>query len=155
MKMHKSVLVILVFLVGCVGMASHNVQKEFTYDFLLPGKSKNVLWQNARDYFAGAYGDSRVVFRVADEKDGTLIGRGLAPWMLIANNCTVEYHIRFAAKDGKARLQYELIEGVLGQGPCPGWPWPSEEGYKEITQSFSETAKNLEHELKGDNFKDF
>ncbi len=155
MKKYISISIVLALLTGCAGMASRDVQREFTYDFLLPGKSQNILWQNARDYFAGVYGDSRVVFRVADEKDGVLIGRGFAPWGLVGNICTTEYHIRFVAKDGKARLQYELIEGLLGKGSCPGWPWPSEEGYKEITKSFTDSSKSLEYALKGNSFKDF
>lgn len=154
-----AVLIAVGLLAGCAGTmaeltpADRNAQKEFTYDFSLPGKSQTVLWRSARDYFAEEYGDSRSVFRVVDEKDGTLIGRGLAPWALAANRCITEYQIRFAAKDGKARLQYELIEGVPALSQCPGWPWPSGNGYKQITDSFANSAKSLELALQGKSSK--
>lgn len=136
----------MAILSGCAGMipADRSAQKEFTFDFTLPGKSQNELWRSARDYFARAYGDSRSVFRVSDEKEGTFIGRGISPWDLASNICTTEYHIRFATKDGKARLQYELIEGVPAFSSCSGWPWPSRSGYKQIVDSFANSAKNLE-----------
>ena len=141
----------IVLLSGCAGMmpAPRNVQNEFTYDFVVPGNAQDELWRSARDYFAEVYGDSRSVFRVVDEKDGTLIGRGLAPWIIATNQCTTEYHIRFAAKDGKARLQFELIEGVPPLSPCIGWPWPSQGGYKTIVAQFSESAKAVELALQG------
>lgn len=120
----------------------------------------NKLWRNARDYFAGVYGDSRSVFRVMDENDGTLIGRGLAPWKIPGGSeCSTEYHIRFAAKDNKARVQFELIEGVPPTSPCSGWPLPSQDGYDSIKRSFAMTAKEVEGALKGgggkNKFKDF
>jgi len=149
------VLITAGLLVGCAGMmpADRNMQKEFTYDFQLPGKTQGDLWRIARDHFAESYGDSRSVFRVVDEKDGTFIGRGLAPWPLAGNVCTTEYHIRFAAKDGKARLQYELIDGVPALSPCTGWPWPSKDGYRQITDAFANNAKTLELVLQGKSAK--
>jgi len=53
------------------------------------------------------------------------------------------------SKDGKARLQFELIEGVPALSPCVGWPWPTQDGYKAITDSFADSAKNLELVLQG------
>jgi len=143
---------------GCVTQVDRDVQREFTYDFRIPGKSQNDLWRNARDYFAETYGDSRSVFRVMDEKDGTLIGRGVATWTLTGlEACYINYHIRFASKNEKARLQFELIEGALM--PCKGWSWPTQDGYAQIINSFNRTAKDLESSLKGDNLnnklKDF
>jgi len=147
-------------LTGCAGIgggfipaeitqADPNAQKEFTYDFSLPGKSQADLWRSARNYFAEAYGDSRSVFRVLDEKDGTLIGRGATQWALATAHCATEYHIRFAAKDDKARLQYEIIEGVPAFSQCSGWSWPSQSGYKLIVESFANNAKGLELALQG------
>ncbi len=85
MRISFTVSLIMIGLVsGCAGLqqTSRGAQKEFTSDFVVPGKSQNDLWKSARDYFAEIYGDSRSVFRVQDEKDGTLIGRGLAPWVI-------------------------------------------------------------------------
>jgi hypothetical protein len=144
-------LVFAAMLAGCAGLnpADKNAQKEFTYDFTVPGKSQSQLWHSARDYFAEAYGDSRSVFRIMDENDGTIIGKGLAPWSLAGNNCQTEYHIRFAAKEGKSRLQFELIEGVPPLSPCGGYPWPSKDGYDQIVASFKKSAQSLEGALNG------
>lgn len=159
MKYAVIVSVVVGLLAGCFGITpamkaemapvDQNAQKEFTYDFSLPGKSQADLWRSARDFFAETYGDSRAVFRVEDEKDGTLIGRGLAPWALMSTRCISEYQIRFAAKVGKARLQYELIEGAPALSQCQGWLLPSKSGYKEITDSFAKSAKSLELALQG------
>lgn len=146
---------------GCAGMypADRNAQKEFTSDFYVPGKTKIEIWRNARDFFSETYGDSRSVFRVMDEADGTLIGKALVSWSYAGNSCTTEYHIRFAAKDGKARLQLELIYGVPSLSTCSAWPWPSADGYAEIVRSFDRMAENTEVALKGsastDKLKDF
>lgn len=140
---------VLFILYGCVGMASKNVQREFTYDYAIQGKTQADLWKNARNYFAESYGDSRAVFRIMDEQDGTIIGKGLATWMLATNTCYTEYHIRFAAKDDKARLQFELIEGVPPLTQCKGWPWPSESGYENIVTQFNATSKELKNALMG------
>jgi len=135
---------------GCAGMgpASKNVQREFTYDYVINGKSKSELWKNARNYFAEAYGDSRAVFRIMDEQDGTIIGKGTVSWKLF-DSCYTDYHVRFAAKDNKARLQFELIEGVPPLSPCTGWAWPTQSGYDEIVAKFNATSKELENALMG------
>ena len=138
-------------LYGCAGgMVSQNVQREFTYDYAINGKTKIELWKNARNYFAESYGDSRAVFRIMDEQDGTIIGKGLIGWKLIATErCHTEYHVRFAAKDNKARLQFELIEGAPPLSKCFGWPRPSENGYEEIVMQFNATSKELKNALMG------
>jgi hypothetical protein len=123
--------------------AKDDAKTEFTFDYQVPSKSKGELWKSARDYFASAYGDSRSVFRVMDPEDGTIIGKGTASWMLMTNNCLTDYHIRFAAKDNKARLQFEIIRGVPPLSQCTGWPWPTESGYQEIVNSFSLTSTGL------------
>jgi len=150
-------------ILGCAGMmpADLNAQKEFTYDFLVKGKSQTELWRNAQYFFAENYGDSRAVFRVNDEKDGTIIGRGSAPWTLnaFAPTCYTDYHIRFAVKNEKARLQLELIEGVPPGSPCSAWPWPTTDGYEQIVSSLKGAAQRLDAALKGDapatKFKNF
>jgi len=146
---------------GCAGMmyADKNAQKIFTFDYNIADKSQSVLWKSGRDYFAGIFGDSRAVFKVSDETEGTMIGQGLATWSLASNVCKTSYHIRFAAKDSKARLQLEIIEGVPLGSPCSGYPWPSANGYTEIVDSFNKMALELENALKGkaaeSDFKNF
>jgi hypothetical protein len=140
-------------LCGCVGLTPmrRDVQREFTFDYSVPSKAQVDIWRAARDFFAEAYGDSRAVFRVMDESDGTIIGRGIEQWNLswTGNVCSTEYHVRFAAKEGKARLQLELIDGVPAGSECSGWPWPTEQGYSDIVASFNEAAKMLEAALLG------
>jgi hypothetical protein len=144
-----------VLMSSCASMtpADTDAQKEFTFDFSVPGKSQTDLWHNARDFFAEAYGDSRSVFRVMDEKDATIIGKGIALWNIglpgAYSKCQTEYHIRFAAKNDKARLQYEIIYGVPALSSCTGWPWPSKDGYAEIVAGFKNSAGKLETALKG------
>lgn len=153
--------ILLASISGCAGLTQtdRNVQREFTFDFVVPGKPKLDIWKNARDYFAEVYGDSRAVFRVMDENDGTIIGRGTAQWALVSSTCLAEYHVRFAAKDEKARLQFELIEGAPPQSPCSGWSWPTKEGYDQIVFSFKNAARDLEKILASggsvDQLKDF
>jgi len=140
-----------VLLAGCAGLApaEDNAKSEFTFDYQVPERSKDELWKTARDYFAGAYGDSRSVIRVMDQDDGTIIGKGTASWMLMTNQCLTDYHIRFAAKDGKARLQFEMIRGVPAFSQCKGWPWPTQAGYDAIVAEFQMTSLGLENALKG------
>ncbi len=132
-----------------------NAQTEFTYDYQITNTSKNELWKRARDYFAGAYGDSRSVFRVMDEKDGTIIGKGTSSWLLggasnpYSTTCYSDYHIRFAAKDNKARLQLEIINSVPATSSCKGWPLPSKQGYADMRQSFNAINQNLKNALEG------
>lgn len=148
-------------LAGCAGMspARNDAQSEFTFDYQIQDKSKDELWKSARDYFAGAYGDSRSVFRVMDQDDGTIIGKGSASWMLLTNQCLTDYHIRFAAKDDKARLQFEIIRGAPALSQCQGWAWPTESGYKQIVNSFNAVSAGIESALNGNgdasSFKDF
>ena len=141
----------VLFLSGCAGLefADRNAQREFTFDYVIENKSKSELWRNARDYFAESYGDSRAVFRIMDEKDGTIIGRGTASWSLVGSRCCTDYHVRFAAKDNKARLQFEIIEGVPSYSSCKGWPWPSRSGYQQIVSSFYSTRDALRNALEG------
>jgi len=149
-----------IFLYGCaeIAPAERDIQREFTFDFSIPGKKKNELWKSARDFFAESFSDSRSVTRVSDENDGTIIGRALAPWNLAANVCYSEFHIRFAAKDERARLQFELIEAAVPVTGC-GYDWPTRNGYDQIVSLFNSTAVNLKSALSGkgstDKLKDF
>jgi len=144
------ILYISSLLIGCSGMrmADLSAQREFTFDFNIPNKSQAQIWKNARDFFSESFVDSREVFRIMDEKEGTFIGKGIATWSLSMNRCLTEYHVRFVAKDEKARLQFELINGVPLGSPCIGWPWPSVDGYNKIIESFKTAANEMGFTLK-------
>lgn len=155
----------LLFLSGCPATLNlpmpveSNVQKIFTYDYSIPDTPKKTLFSRARNLFAESYGDSRVVFRVEDESEGLLIGKGLSSWFLLQSYCYTGYNIRFAAKDNKARLQLEVLEGAPPESHCKGWPMPSEDGYKEMVSNFESFSARMDQALRGkgtvDNFKNF
>lgn len=151
MKWLVMMIVASILLAGCAGIQpiDETTQTKTTYDFIVKGKSKTEIFKTARDFFAGGFGDSRAVFRVTDEKEGVMIGRGTAQWEVTTIHCMTDYHIRFAAKDEKARLQFELIYGHTPGSECTGWSLPSKNGYKEILESFENIAKNLEQSLHG------
>ncbi len=131
--------------------ADRNSQTKFNYDYKAPGKTKNELWTSARNYLAHAYGDSRSVFSVSDESDGILIGKGITNWNAggyPSVSCSSQYNIKFAAKDGKARLQLELLEGIAPGSKCQ-WAWPSKRGYNEIVNDFNSIGSGLGEALNG------
>lgn len=146
------------FIIGCatgtpIEIMPPNAQTEFTYEYEIPNTDQVTLWKRARDYFAGAYGDSRSVFRVMDESDGTIIGKGLISWNIGSYGyqipCSTEYHIRFATINNKARLQFGIINGVPSASNCKGWPLPTKHAYQEIITTFIEQQKSLEIVLNG------
>ncbi len=161
--MKKVVVLFFVFisLSGCVSMLTEpsqmmpkEAQRRFTFDYRVDGVTKSELWRRARDYFAGAFGDSRSVFRVMDEKDGTLIGKGTSSsWLYTIGSvfllCESAYSIRFAAKDNKARLQMEIIDGAPPTSKCQGLPLPTIEGYEQMKLSFMGASKDLKEALEG------
>tara|TARA_B110000259_G_scaffold185302_1_gene234027 strand:+ start:622 stop:1128 length:507 start_codon:yes stop_codon:yes gene_type:complete len=168
MKKIYSLVASVLLISGCVSgpplvVLSETAELEFTYDYEMQNTEKSVLWKRARDYFAGAYGDSRAVFRVMDEEEGTIIGKGGASWAIsspvVSIVCVTDYHIRFIAKDNKARLQLKIIEGVPAGSVCTGWPLPSQEGYGKVVQSFNSNSEALKNALSGqgatNDFKDF
>lgn len=155
-------LILIIFSVvtisGCANMvpANKDVQKTFTYDYEVESIGQEELWVRARDFFAEAYGDSRSVLRVQDREEATLIGRGLESWRLMSNKCLSEYNVRFQSKDGRARLQLELMESVPALSDCTGWPWPTQSGYESIVASFEQLSYGLEEALKKEStFSDF
>lgn len=144
-------------LTGCASMmpADSNAQAEFTYDYVIDGVDQDTLFIRARDYFATAYGDSRSVFRVQDQESATIIGRGSSSWYIATTRCSSEYDIRFMSKDGKARLQLELLRGIPSYSQC-GWDWPTKTGYDTIVSGFNDLADSLEKALSEESsFTDF
>lgn len=150
------VLFLLIALAACssTGMslkqADKNAQSVFTYDYEIQNVEKDELWTRARDHFAKVYGDSNSVLKVQDKDSATLIGKGAASWTMMAYRCASQYSFQFMAKDGKARLQLELLYGAPSFSPCSGWDWPSESGYNEILEHFNRISSELEKALNED-----
>lgn len=148
-------------LTACAGLqqADRSAQRIFTYDFSIPTKSQEQLFNSGRNYLAENYGDSNKVLKVIDKSAGTIIGKGSSSWNIAINKCAQEHHIRFAAKNGKARLQFEIIEGAPSYSACRGWDWPTKSGYKDIVASFNSFSNSFEASLKGssksESFADF
>lgn len=137
-------------------MITSDVPKPQTYDYTITSASKEVLFQRARDYFATSFGDSRSVIRVQDENEGLILGKGAVQWYVQLENmqypsltCHSEYDVRFMAKDGKARLQVELMRGSPSYSMCRGWDWPTVVGYQKIMEGFNDFSKSLGVALEG------
>jgi len=151
----------LMGLTGCAAMIPPDLmpiteeKREFTYDYAVPGKSQEELYRSARNYLATAYRDSRAVTRVDDESQGTIIGKGIAPWnfsppsaMMPASPCSSFYDVIFIAKEGRARLQLTLKEGSPNSPAC-NWPLPPKRGYTQIVNQFNDMSAGLEKALNG------
>lgn len=147
-------------IIGCSTLipvqADRDAQREFVYDYEVQGVDKTELWVRARNFIAESFGDSRSVLRVEDREETTLIGRGAVSWNLLGNTCATEYQLRFESRDNRARLGLEIIEGVPPYSACTGWPWPSEDGYNTIINSFERLSNGLEDALnESSSFSDF
>ena len=140
--------------------------KPMTFDYEIKGVDKDTLFVRGRDHFATIYSDSRSVIRVQDPIDGVILGKGYVDWKIMTGSsvvpfvqCDAQYNVRFIAKEGKARLQLELINGVSAYSKCPGWPLPSVSGYEEIKTEFKEISNSFDSSLKGggtlSSFKNF
>jgi hypothetical protein len=135
-------LILSLGLVGCAAMEPMKLTKKqllFQYDYKIDGVKKVELWKRARNHIATIFGDSKSVMRVADEKEGVILGRGLVRWTfdaLAAVSCLSSYDIRFKAKDEKARMQIELLNRVPALSECKGFPLPHEKGYNQIKLEF-------------------
>ncbi len=132
--------------------ADSDPQRVFTYDFAVKDKSRADLWQKALIFFTEGYVDNSVDLSVTDADEGIIIGHGTAPWRfgVYDPSCLLDYHLRFVARDGKARLQFELIEGVPVESPCTTWPWPNADGYDQVLSYLNRAAKKLGAALKDD-----
>jgi len=160
--MKKIIFIIALTAAGCAASTPMNrkAQREFTYDYRVESKTKDELWTAGRNYFAESYGDSRSVFQVSDKEGGIMMGKALASWSITPlNPCQTEYQIKFAAKDGKARLQFEILEKVPSLSECKMWPLPSKKGYAKIVRDFNRIGAAmgvaLENSGKDSSFMDF
>lgn len=163
---------LVIALSGCATVGPELTQisindiKPITFDYSIPNASKEILFKRARNHFATVYGDSRSVIRVEDANEGVILGKGAVEWKLATGSfvipymsCYAEYNLRFVAKDSKARLQMELIDGAPTYSQCSGWSRPTIPAYKEVLASFDNTSKSLSNALNGigseNSFKDF
>lgn len=134
---------LLLLLTGCASMEAVDprAQRSFTYDYSVENTSKNDLYERARDYFATAYRDSDAVLKVQDKDSGTLTGKGVASWLFGGTaECFADYNIRFMAKEGKARLNLEMLQGDRGCGPYGAINKP---GYDHIVAEFKAISNEL------------
>lgn len=154
------ILASLAVLTGCAAVPPDQMpitteQREFVYDYAVPGRSQSQLYQAAREYMATAYGDSRAVSRVDDEAQGTIIGRALLPWnfstgsfVLPTITCANHYDVIFIAKEGRARLQLALKEGAMMPATC-AWALPPKRDYAQIPAEFDRISKGFGAALQG------
>lgn len=175
MKIITSVFIVAIgalSLSGCASSMKNPVQIDAsliepqTYDYSFAGVDKDSLFIRARNHTATAFGDSNSVIRIQDQKDGIILGKGAVNWNLDTGSplipyieCTSSYDIRFMAKEGKARLQFELIQGAPVYSRCSGWGLPTPSGYEEIKRSFDQIALGFKNALSGSgalsSFSDF
>jgi len=153
-------IVISLLLIGCANNPnapdypiSKSKVKAQTFTYTELSDNKIELWKKARNYIATVYGDSKAVLRVEDEREGSLIGKGLIRWKIfdsvLSPYCYSKYDIRFIAKDHKARLQLELLQGVPATSTC-NWALPSNYGYEQVLNQFSSMSEAIESALRGD-----
>ena len=158
----KNIILTTVFLSSMVGCANTDPAlipikptelEVSTYTYLDLDTDKAELWSRARNYIATIYGDSKSVLRVEDKEEGLLVGKGLTSWKMHPDRfsvyCHSEYQIRFLAKDNKARLQLELLEGTPSVSRCVAWTLPSGYGHEQIKAEFLGISKGLEQALRG------
>lgn len=143
-------------LVGCTHLtplelpilASDIQAQTYTYNELT-GK-QNELWGKARIHILTMYGQDQPIIRVANQTNGTLIGKGVISWKILPSSqsyCYSEYDFRLLARNNKARFQLQLLPGVQTKSNCKNWALPSQYGYKQIIDKFDIMADKLEFAL--------
>ena len=128
-------------------------QREFHYDFVVPGHSRDELWHAATAYFSLGMGVNRPKFDKLDEDAGVMEGRGLEPWRLPGSGiCFTRYALRFAADDGRVHLELEAFLGE-SEGPldCAEWPILPRPSYAQMVADFNRTADELRTALAAGN----
>lgn len=152
-------------LAGCVTVSPGQMpitteQREFIFEYAAPTKSKKELFAAARNYFAVSYGNSKEVSRLEDEEQGTIIGKAIANWNLTVDGlllksmpCASNYSIIYVAKEGKARLQLAITEGVAYPMTC-GWSLPPKRDYPQIVEHFKRISEGLENSIEGNSAVD-
>ncbi len=150
----------LLIVLSFSGAAKAEPQREFTYDYTVPGKTKADLYKAAQSFLALTYGDNRAVIHSEDANEGTIIGKAIVPWNLSTGGffvtavaCSSNYRIVFIAKEQKARLHLALVEGAPSRN-CPGWIYPPEKDYAQLTQQFAAISQGLDTALRGESTLD-
>lgn len=130
-------------------------KREFLYDYSIPGATKDDLYTRANDYLAISYKNSKVISRIEDKERGTIISKAVSNWQLSTGDfliksvpCYSNYDIYFIAKDGRARLQLELVEGAPNPSVC-GWKLPPKQDYPQLVNQFESIAMEMEEALSG------
>lgn len=155
-------LTVLALVTGCssLGPINSSVERTFTYDYKVAGKSKSDLYSSAYNFIAMSYNDSNSVLKVSDKEEGLIIGKGMSIWSELGTNRRTPHDFKFLAKEGRARLQI-TIPGTAQAvyGPTPLWPLPTPGGYRKMVNQFNSFSKSLEGELQGESessdFSDF
>jgi len=153
----------MILMTGCtaLGPIDSTFRRVFTYDYQVPDKSKSDLYTAAVNFIAINYNDSNSVLRVTDKENGLIIGKGMSIWHEYGTDRQTPHDIKFAAKNGRARLEI-TIAGTARATSVGGvyvWPLPSPSGYNQMVNQFDALAKSLESELKDNSdlskFNDF
>lgn len=146
-------------LAGCAAIPPERMpitteQREFTYEFSAPSRSKDQIFKDVRNYFALAYRDTNKIGRVEDSVDGTIIAKAISPWRLTTDSglipsipCGSNYNIIFVARDGKAKLQLVLLDGAVP--PC-GWSLPPKRDYPQVLREFESIRAGVADAIAGD-----
>lgn len=148
---------------GCqsLGPIKPETKRVFTYDFQIPDKTKQEIYNAAFTFIAMSYGDSNRVLKITDKESGLIAGKGISVWSEIGTNRHTPHEFKFMAKTGRARLQLS-IPGTAQASSAGGvylWPLPTPGGYEQIVQQFNSFSQQLDSELKGNtkssSFSDF
>ncbi|CRN03863.1 hypothetical protein [Pseudomonas sp. 34 E 7] len=148
-------------LVACVATPQEQLlitteKREFLYDYDVAGASKAQLFARANDFLAVSFQNSKLISRVEDKERGAVIAKAVSSWMLSTDGlivtgvpCYSNYDIYFIAKDGRARLQLELVAGAPHPSSC-GWTLPPKRDYPQIVDQFNDIDASLGKSLRGE-----
>ena len=146
----KKLIVLMLFLSGCgnIQVIDESHQQKFEYDYIVENKSKKDLFHAAEYYFAKAFVNANVTYRIKDIDRGFILGRGATPWTLLLNDCLAYFDFEFTSEDNKANLILSIERGIPVGSGCQ-WDLPTVDGYAEIKSDLESFAKGLEIKLKG------
>lgn len=157
--MNRPAIIVLIassILVGCTHLTPlelpilrSDIQTQ-TYTYNELNGKQDELWEKARKHIHTEYGQGEPVIRVANQMNGTLLGKGVVSWTISPETqlyCYSEYDFRLMARNNKARFQLKLLPGVLTKSNCEGRELPSQYGYKQIIDKFDLMSDRLERAL--------
>lgn len=157
--MNRLAIIVLIassILVGCTHLTplelpilESDIQTQ-TYTYNELNGKQDALWEKARNHIHTEYGQGEPVIRVANQTNGTLIGKGIIGWKILPSSqsyCYSEYDFRLMARNNKVRFQLKLLPDVLTKSNCEGRELPSQYGYKQIIDQFDLMSDKLERAL--------